>query len=119
MNVKHRRCAEHGCNTRPAFNWKGEEKGVYCNKHKEKGMVNVDKREICAGGLLPTRMPHVMLPSKCPHLRVLGHSSLARTGSTGCCGDYCHLMTRKSQALRLSYCAAGCSALATGGLMAE
>ncbi len=49
MNVKHRRCAEHGCNTRPAFNWKGEEKGAYCNKHKEKGMVNVDKKEARTG----------------------------------------------------------------------
>ena len=49
VNVKHRRCAEHGCNTRPAFNWKGEEKGAYCNKHKEKGMVNVDKKEARAG----------------------------------------------------------------------
>ena len=50
MNVKHRRCAETGCNTRPAFNWKGEEKGAFCNKHKEKGMVNVDKKEARAGG---------------------------------------------------------------------
>ena len=50
MNVKHRRCAENGCNTRPAFNWKGEEKGSFCNKHKEKGMVNVDKKEARAGG---------------------------------------------------------------------
>ena len=49
MNVKHRRCAENGCNTRPAFNWKGEDKGAFCNKHKEKGMVNVDKKEARAG----------------------------------------------------------------------
>ncbi len=49
MNVKHRRCAEPNCNTRPAFNWKGQEKGAYCNKHKEKGMINVDKKEPRAG----------------------------------------------------------------------
>ena len=57
MNVKHRRCAENGCNTRPAFNWKGEEKGAYCNKHKEKGMVNVDKKEARAGRPLATPPP--------------------------------------------------------------
>ncbi len=45
VNVKHRQCAEPGCSTRPAFNWKGEEKGQFCNKHKEKGMVNVDRKE--------------------------------------------------------------------------
>ena len=50
VNVKHRRCAEPNCNTRPAFNWKGQEKGAYCNKHKEKGMINVDKKEPRAGG---------------------------------------------------------------------
>lgn len=64
MNVKHRRCAETGCNTRPAFNWKGEEKGAYCNKHKEKGMINVDKKEARAGGLLSSG-PHVALLSRC------------------------------------------------------
>lgn len=45
VNVKHRQCAEPGCSTRPAFNWKGEEKGQFCNKHKEKGMVNVDRKD--------------------------------------------------------------------------
>ena len=45
VNVKHRQCAEPGCSTRPAFNWKGEEKGHFCNKHKEKGMVNVDRKD--------------------------------------------------------------------------
>ena len=62
MNVKHRRCAESGCNTRPAFNWKGEEKGAYCNKHKEKGMVNVDKKEARAGGR-GSGLPLAALPS--------------------------------------------------------
>ena len=57
MNVKHRRCAENGCNTRPAFNWKGEEKGSFCNKHKEKGMVNVDKKEARAGGSVLAHEP--------------------------------------------------------------
>jgi len=49
VNVKHRQCAEQDCSTRPAFNWKGEEKGIFCNKHKEKGMINVDKKEHRAG----------------------------------------------------------------------
>lgn len=49
VNVKHRQCAETGCYTRPAFNWKGEEKGIYCNKHKEKGMVNVDRKDVKQG----------------------------------------------------------------------
>lgn len=49
VNVKHRQCAEPGCSTRPAFNWKGEEKGQFCNKHKEKGMVNVDRKEAKLG----------------------------------------------------------------------
>lgn len=34
MNVKHRNCARPGCYTRPAFNFPGEGKGQYCNKHK-------------------------------------------------------------------------------------
>ena len=70
MNVKHRRCAESGCNTRPAFNWNGEEKGAYCNKHKEKGMINVDKKEPRVGGPLSS-LPHAALLSKClgsPHV---------------------------------------------------
>lgn len=49
MNVKHRQCAEQGCSTRPAFNWKGEEKGQFCNKHKEKGMINVDRKDARPG----------------------------------------------------------------------
>ena len=64
VNVKHRRCAESGCNTRPAFNWNGEEKGAYCNKHKEKGMINVDKKEPRAGGPLSS-LPHAALLSTC------------------------------------------------------
>ena len=91
MNVKHRRCAEHGCNTRPAFNWKGEEKGAYCNKHKEKGMVNVDKKETRAGGPFSARLSPATLLRKCPHL------PLALTGGVGCCTDDCHLMTRTPQ----------------------
>ena len=61
VNVKHRRCAENGCNTRPAFNWKGEEKGSFCNKHKEKGMVNVDKKEARAGGSVLAHEPCFVL----------------------------------------------------------
>jgi hypothetical protein len=51
VNVKHRQCAEQGCSTRPAFNWKGEEKGLYCNKHKEKGMINVDRKDVIKPGV--------------------------------------------------------------------
>ncbi|KAK9831528.1 hypothetical protein WJX81_006164 [Elliptochloris bilobata] len=45
VNVKHRMCARPGCHTRPAFNFIGEAKGQYCNKHKELGMINVDREE--------------------------------------------------------------------------
>ena len=57
MNVKHRQCQEEGCATRPAFNWKGEEKGIFCNKHKEKGMVNVDKKEPKTGPAAASSQP--------------------------------------------------------------
>ena len=71
MNVKHRRCAESGCNTRPAFNWKGEEKGSFCNKHKEKGMVNVDKKEARAGGPILAHEPCFVLTWLCAVLSVV------------------------------------------------
>ena len=71
MNVKHRRCAENGCNTRPAFNWKGEEKGSFCNKHKEKGMVNVDKKEARAGGPVLAHGPCFVLTSTSAMLSVV------------------------------------------------
>lgn len=46
MNVKHRQCARPSCFTRPAFNFPGQQKGVFCNKHKENGMVNVDRKDL-------------------------------------------------------------------------
>jgi len=50
VNVKHRQCGRQGCATRPAFNFPGEPKGAFCNKHKEAGMINVDRKEPAEGG---------------------------------------------------------------------
>jgi len=53
VNVKHRQCARPSCFTRPAFNFPGQQKGVFCNKHKENGMVNVDRKDLPEGGAKP------------------------------------------------------------------
>ena len=41
VNVKHKRCEEEGCGSRPVFNFEGETRGRFCKEHKQAGMVNV------------------------------------------------------------------------------
>ena len=94
MNVKHRQCAEAGCATRPAFNWRGEEKGIYCNKHKEKGMINVDKKDAAARPGRPPLQACLCVRSTCACMhqaRGTGHGLPWRCPArsclflTGCC----------------------------------
>ena len=40
-DVKNKRCKQAGCNTRPHYNYEGETIGVYCQKHRLDGMMNV------------------------------------------------------------------------------
>ena len=39
-------CIQDGCLIKPTFNFKGETKLLYCNKHKLTGIVDV-KHKIC------------------------------------------------------------------------
>lgn len=41
INVKSKKCAEENCLTTPYFNYPGEKTGLYCNRHKKDGMMNV------------------------------------------------------------------------------
>jgi hypothetical protein len=41
IDVMHRTCEKEGCNSTPGFNYKGETRRRFCEKHKEDGMVNV------------------------------------------------------------------------------
>ena len=36
-----RKCVEHGCKTRPSFNYPGATRGLYCYRHKRNGMINI------------------------------------------------------------------------------
>lgn len=46
VDLNHKKCLFTGCKTNPAFNFKGERRGLYCNSHKKEGMINV-KDKIC------------------------------------------------------------------------
>ena len=39
-------CQASGCKTRPYFNFQGELKAIFCNTHKEKGMIDI-KNKTC------------------------------------------------------------------------
>jgi uncharacterized protein (UPF0212 family) len=39
IDVGHRKCPK--CNRVPSYNFKGQKKALYCNKHKKKRMINV------------------------------------------------------------------------------
>ena len=47
VDVRHKRCAHDGCNTRPHFNTPGSTQGLYCAEHKQDGIVEV-KNKRCA-----------------------------------------------------------------------
>ena len=36
---------EEACNTRPSYNYESEKKGIYCNKHKKEGMIDVQSQK--------------------------------------------------------------------------
>jgi hypothetical protein len=38
-------CIHKGCEVKPSYNTAGESKGLYCNKHKNEGMVDVKSRK--------------------------------------------------------------------------
>ena len=51
VDIKHKRCAQEGCNKRPSFNYTGEMRALFCGPHKLEGMVNVDQeRRSCNRG---------------------------------------------------------------------
>ena len=87
MNVKHRQCARPDCATRPAFNYPGQAKGMYCNKHKETGMVNVDRKDLPTGGAL--RHPAVSVQN-CAIVSVQ-EGTHACSSATACCRLACAL----------------------------
>ena len=37
-------CNHAGCTSRPAFNFEGEKKGIFCSEHKSDGMVDVQNK---------------------------------------------------------------------------
>ena len=37
-------CIYEGCSTRPYYNFAGEKRGIYCNKHRLVDMINVNKK---------------------------------------------------------------------------
>lgn len=41
IDIKHLKCLETNCNTRPSFNYKNKKKGIYCVEHKLQYMVDV------------------------------------------------------------------------------
>ena len=41
---KKEECITEGCKTRASFNYENENKSLYCNTHKQIGMVNVSKK---------------------------------------------------------------------------
>ena len=43
MGVRTKRCKFDGCEMRPSFNYQGKI-AMYCEKHKQKGMVNIAHR---------------------------------------------------------------------------
>lgn len=47
-------CSYDGCNTRPIYNYKGEDKGLYCVKHKNLNMVDVINKKCRANLCLGT-----------------------------------------------------------------
>jgi hypothetical protein len=44
VDVKHKRCQEADCTTRPIYNYPNETKAVYCKKHAKAHMVNVKNK---------------------------------------------------------------------------
>jgi hypothetical protein len=45
--MKSNTCTYIGCLKDPSFNVKGSKKGIFCEKHKERNMVNVNTKSIC------------------------------------------------------------------------
>jgi hypothetical protein len=45
-----RQCIEGNCTTTSIFNFKGEKDGIYCNKHKKDGMVDVFNKKCTQEG---------------------------------------------------------------------
>ena len=41
IDIKNKRCQFHNCNKRPSFNYKGENKAIFCNKHKADNMIDI------------------------------------------------------------------------------
>mmetsp|Transcript_18203 Transcript_18203/g.29445 ORF Transcript_18203/g.29445 Transcript_18203/m.29445 type:complete len:149 (+) Transcript_18203:241-687(+) len=41
VDVKSKMCEQAGCGKGPCFNFKGEERGIFCLQHKVEGMVDV------------------------------------------------------------------------------
>jgi hypothetical protein len=41
INVKRKTCIYDGCGTRPSYNFAGEKRGIYCDKHKLDDMINI------------------------------------------------------------------------------
>jgi hypothetical protein len=47
INVVHlEKCVHENCKLTPLFNYAGEEKGLYCSKHKLENMIDL-KHKIC------------------------------------------------------------------------
>ena len=45
VDIKHKKCIEHGCNTRPNFNYEGNINVLYCSNHKKEGMVDIKHKK--------------------------------------------------------------------------
>lgn len=45
MHVKSKRCLQDGCDVIPAFNPTDQNKGIYCDKHKKMGMIDVKNKK--------------------------------------------------------------------------
>lgn len=46
VDIKHKHCVFKNCTIRPSYNFHGN-KPLYCDDHKEIGMINVTKHKIC------------------------------------------------------------------------
>jgi hypothetical protein len=45
VNIRCKRCIYNNCIKQPRFNYKGENKGLYCSEHKEENMVNIKDKK--------------------------------------------------------------------------
>ena len=45
VDVKNKYCEMGDCLKRPSFNYEGKNRSIYCAKHKEEDMVNVQNKK--------------------------------------------------------------------------